>query len=139
MFTSNISLVTLVRGVGGKLSRLVYLALRLGFVSSSVISSFLLHHNLGIFSFKRYKHYFRQTEMFTSNVQFGYPCLRGGGQAVQAGLFFFFFFFFLYSVSFILILYQLNMIKISAIKLNNNYQNCKHDIIKFCYKFNSKS
>ena len=26
MFTSNISLVTLVRGVGGKLSRLVYLA-----------------------------------------------------------------------------------------------------------------
>ena len=25
--------------------------------------------------------------MFTSNVQFGYPCPRGGGQAVQAGLF----------------------------------------------------
>ena len=24
--------------------------------------------------------------MFTSNIQFGYPCLRGGGQAVQAGL-----------------------------------------------------
>ena len=24
--------------------------------------------------------------MFTSNVQFGYPCPRGGGQAVQAGL-----------------------------------------------------
>ena len=24
--------------------------------------------------------------MFTPNVQFGYPCLRGGGQAVQAGL-----------------------------------------------------
>ena len=86
MFTSNISLVTLVRGVGGKLSRLVYLAPRLGFVSSSVISQFLLHHNLGIFSCKRYKHYFRQTEMFTSNVQFGYPCLRGGGQAVLAGL-----------------------------------------------------
>ena len=148
MFTSNISLVTLVRGVGGKLSRLVYLAPRLGlnqtmssvnsyciiileylvvrdvniisanlrclhptsvwlplsegwgascpgwfilpprlgFVSGSVISQFLLHHNLGIFSCKRYKHYFRQTEMFTSNVQFGYPCLRGGGQAVQAGL-----------------------------------------------------
>ena len=33
MFTSNISLVTLVRGVGGKLSRLVYLAPRLGFGS----------------------------------------------------------------------------------------------------------
>ena len=58
----------------------------LGFVSGSVISQFLLHHNLGIFSCKRYKHYFSQTEMFTSNVQFGYPCLRGGGQAVQAGL-----------------------------------------------------
>ena len=28
----------------------------------------------------------RQTEMFTSNVQFGYPYPRGGGQAVQAGL-----------------------------------------------------
>ena len=24
--------------------------------------------------------------MFTSNVQFGYPCPKGGGQAVQAGL-----------------------------------------------------
>ena len=24
--------------------------------------------------------------MFTSNVQFGYPCPRGGGQDVQAGL-----------------------------------------------------
>ena len=86
MFTSNISLVTLIRGVGGKLSRLVYLAPRLGFGSVSVISQFLLHHNLGIFSCKRYKHYFSQTEMFTSNVQFGYPCPRGGGQAVQAGL-----------------------------------------------------
>ena len=68
MFTSNISLVTLVRGVGGKLSRLVYLAPRLGFVSGSVISQFLLHQNLGIFSCKRYKHYFSQTEMFTSNI-----------------------------------------------------------------------
>ena len=27
-----------------------------------------------------------QTEMFTSNFQFDYPCPRGGGQAVQAGL-----------------------------------------------------
>ena len=57
-----------------------------GFGSGSVISQFLLHHNLGIFSCKRCEHYFSQTEMFTSNVQFGYPCLRGGGQAVQAGL-----------------------------------------------------
>ena len=86
MFTSNISLVTLVRGVGGKLSRLVYFAPRLGFGSGSVISQFLLHHYLGIFSCKRYKHYFSQTEMFTSNIHFGYSCPRGGGQAVQAGL-----------------------------------------------------
>ena len=68
MFTSNISLVTLVRGVGGKLSRLVYLAPRQEFGSNSVISSFLLHHNLGIFSSKRCEHYFSQTEMFTSNI-----------------------------------------------------------------------
>ena len=79
------SLVTLVRGVGGKLSRLVYLAPCPGFESGSVISQFLLHHNLGIFSCKRCEHYFSQTEMLTSNVQFGYPCPRGGWQAVQAG------------------------------------------------------
>ena len=80
------SLVILVRGVGGKLSRLVYLAPHPGFGSGSVISQFLLHHNLGIFSCKRCEHYFSQTEMFTSNVQFGYLCPRGKGQAVQAGL-----------------------------------------------------
>ena len=80
------SLVTLVRGVGGKLSRLVYLAPRPGFESNSVISQFLLHHNLGKFSCKSCEHYFSQTEMVTSNVQLGYPCPRGGGQAVQAGL-----------------------------------------------------
>ena len=57
---------------------------RPGFGSGSVISQFLLHHYLEIFSCKRYKHYFSQTEMFTSNVQFGYPCPRGRGQAVQA-------------------------------------------------------
>ena len=68
------SLVILVRGVGGKLSRLVYIVPRPGFGSGSVISQFVLHHSLGIFSCKRYKQYFSQTEMFTSNVQFGYPC-----------------------------------------------------------------
>ena len=75
-----INLVTFVRGVGGgKLSRLVYLATHPGFGSGSVISQFLLHHNLGIFSCKRYKHDFCQTEMFSSNDQFGYLCPRGGG------------------------------------------------------------
>ena len=73
------SLVTLARGVGGKLSRLVYLAPHPAFGSGSVISHFLLHHYLGIFSCKSCKHYFSQTEMFTSNIQFGYPCLKGGG------------------------------------------------------------
>ena len=72
MFSS----VILVRGVKG--------APRQGFGSNSVISQFLLHHYLGIFSCKRCEHYFSQTEMFTSNVQFGYPYPRGGVQVVQA-------------------------------------------------------
>ena len=38
MFTSNLGLVSLVRGVGGKLSRLVYLAPLLGFESNNVIN-----------------------------------------------------------------------------------------------------
>ena len=80
------SLVSLVRGVGGKLSRLVYLVPRPGFESGIVISQFLLHHNHGKFSCKSCEHYFIQTEMFTSDIQFSYPCPRGGGQAVQAGL-----------------------------------------------------
>ena len=33
----------------------------------------------GIFSCKICEHYFSQTEMFTSNIQFGYPCLRAPG------------------------------------------------------------
>ena len=70
--------------MGGKLSRLVYLAPHPGFGSGSVIGQFLLHHNLRMFSCKRYKHYFSQTEMSISNVQFGYLCSRGWGQA--AGL-----------------------------------------------------
>ena len=78
---SMFSLDSLVRGVGGKLSRLVYLAPRPGFGSGSVINQFLLRHYLGIFSCKRCEHYFSQTE-----IQFGYPCPRDGGQAVQAGL-----------------------------------------------------
>ena len=72
------SLIILVRGVGGKPSRLVCIAPRTGFGSGSVISQFLLHHYLGIFNCKRYKYYFSQTEMFTSNDQFGYPSPREG-------------------------------------------------------------
>ena len=86
MLHPTFSLVTLVRGVGGKLSRLVYLVPRPGFESGIIISQFLLHHNLGKFSFKSCEHYFNQTELFTSKVQFRYPCPRGGGQAAQASL-----------------------------------------------------
>ena len=85
MFSS----VILVRGVGGKLSKLVYLAppaQDLGQTVSSVnsyctiILEYLTVRDVNIISDS-------QTEMFTSNVQFCYPCPRGGGQAVQAGLF----------------------------------------------------
>ena len=48
------------------------------FGSSSDISQLLLHHHIGIFSCRRYKHYFSQTEMFTSNVQLGYPYPKDG-------------------------------------------------------------
>ena len=51
---------------------------RQGFGSNSVISSFLLYHNLGIFSCKRCEHYFSQTEMFTSNISF-VTLVRGVG------------------------------------------------------------
>ena len=83
------SLSTFVQVVGGKLSRLFYLGPRPGYGSNSVISKFLLHHNLGIFSCKRCEreHYFSQTEMFTSNVQFGYPCPRGGGASCPGWFF----------------------------------------------------
>ena len=88
-----ISSVILVRGVGwgGKLSRLVYLpppplpARDLGQTVSSVnsycttILEYLVVRDVNIISDS-------QTEMFTSNVQFGYPCPRGGRKAVQAGL-----------------------------------------------------
>ena len=72
------SLVILVRGVGGKLSRLVYLVPRPRFGSGSIISQFLLHHNLGIFSCMRYKHYLGRNEMFTSTVSL-VTLVRGGG------------------------------------------------------------
>ena len=78
----------LVRWVGGKVSRLVYFAPTqdLGQTVSSVSSyctiilEYLVVREVNIISDS-------QTEMFTSNVQFGYLCARGGGQAVQAGLF----------------------------------------------------
>ena len=64
--------------MGDKLSRLVCLTPCPGFVSGSVISQLLLHHKLRTFSQIRYKHYYSQTDMFTSTVQFGYPYAMGG-------------------------------------------------------------
>ena len=74
------------RGVGGKLSRAVYLAPHLEFQRELIIPKFyytICYRNI---CWKRYKHYFSQSEMLTSNVQLGYVLTRGGGQAVQGGL-----------------------------------------------------
>ena len=46
-------------------------------------TQFLLHHLLQKYLVMRYKLYFSQSEMLTSNVQLGYILSRGGGQAVQ--------------------------------------------------------
>ena len=37
-----------------------------------------------IFSYKRYKLYFSQSEMLTSNIQLGYVLTRGGGKLSRA-------------------------------------------------------
>ena len=74
------------QGVGGKLSRAVYLAPHLEFQRELIIPKFyytICYRNI---CWKRYKHYFSQSEMLTSNVQLGYVLTRGGGQAVQGGL-----------------------------------------------------
>ena len=46
-------------------------------------ANFITPSTTGIFSWKRYKLYFSQYEMLTSNVQLGYVLTRSGGQAVQ--------------------------------------------------------
>ena len=94
MFTSNIQFGYPCRRGGGQAVQaglscapLTPPPSRRGFGSNSIISKFLLPHNLGIFSYKRCELYFSQTEMFTPNVQFRYPLLQtkytngGGGGA----------------------------------------------------------
>ena len=74
------------QGVGGKLSRAVYLAPHLEFQRELIIPKFyytICYRNI---SWNWYKNYFSQSEMLTSNVQLGYVLTRGGGQAVQGGL-----------------------------------------------------
>ena len=73
--------------MGGRLSRAVYLAPRPEFQRKWIIRNFITSSTSEIFSYKRYKLYFCQSEMLTSNVQLGYVLTMGGGQAVQGGLF----------------------------------------------------
>ena len=80
MLHPTFSLVTLVRGVGGGQTVQAGLSCPPPRIwGRQCNQSIFIDHNLGIFSCKRYKHYFSQTETFTSNVPFGYPCPRGGG------------------------------------------------------------
>ena len=73
-------------GGGGKLSRVVYLAPppRPEFQREWIISNSITSSTSEIFSSKRYKPYFSQSEMITSNVQFGYVLTRGGGKLSRA-------------------------------------------------------
>ena len=78
------SWITYWQGVGGKLSRAVYLAPRPEFQREWIISNFYYIINTEIFSWKGYKLYFSQVEMLTSNVQLGYVLTRGGGKLSRA-------------------------------------------------------
>ena len=80
------SWVTYWQGVGDKLSRAVYLAPHLEFQREWIILKYNTPSTTRIFSWKRYKLYFSQSEMLTSNIQLGYILTRGGGKAVQGGL-----------------------------------------------------
>ena len=76
---------TLVLGLGGKLSRLVYLAPPLQpriseRMDNQQSANFITPCTTGIFSWKGYKRFFSQSEMLTSNVQLGY--VLGGSKLV---------------------------------------------------------
>ena len=80
------SWVTYWQGVGGKLSRAVYLAPPPPPRISVRINNpqILLLSTIGIFCWKRYKLFFNQSEMLTSNVQLGYVLTRDGGKLSRA-------------------------------------------------------
>ena len=65
--------------MGGKLSRAIYIAPRTEFKRKWIIRNFITSSTSEIFNYKRYKLYFCQSEMLTSNVQLGYVLTRGGG------------------------------------------------------------
>ena len=72
------------QGVGGKLSRAVYFAPHLEFQRELIIPKFyytICYRNI---CWKRYKQYFSQSEMLTSNVQLGYVLTRVGGKLSRA-------------------------------------------------------
>ena len=69
------------QGVGGKLSRAVYLAPRPEFQREWIIRKF--YYTIYYRNIERDINF---TEMLTSNVQLGYVLTRVGGQAVQGGL-----------------------------------------------------
>ena len=74
------------KGFGGKLSRAVYPAPNLEFQRELIIPKFYYTIYYRNICWKRYKHYFGQSVMLTSNVHSGYVLTRGGGQAVQGSL-----------------------------------------------------
>ena len=75
-------------GVGGKLSRAIYLARphAENFRENGESANFITSSTSEIFSWKRYKLYLSQSEMLTSNVELCHLLARDGGQAVLGGL-----------------------------------------------------
>ena len=73
------------QGVGGKLSRAVYLAPPPRISERIDNTQILLHHKLQEYLVERGINFISVSEKLTSNVQLGYLLTRGGGQAVQGG------------------------------------------------------
>ena len=87
MLTSNVQLGYVLTRGGGQAVQGGLSCLRPEFQRKWIIRNFITSSTSEIFSYKRYKLYFCQSEMLTSNVQLGYVLTMGGGQAVQGGLF----------------------------------------------------
>ena len=86
MLTSNVQLGYVLTRGGGQAVQGGLSCPHLEFQRELIIPKFyytICYRNI---CWKRYKHYFSQSEMLTSNVQLGYVLTRGGGQAVQGGL-----------------------------------------------------
>ena len=87
MLTSNVQLgYILTRGGGQAVQGGLSCPPTQNFTENGQSAIFITSSTSNIFIYKRYKLYFSQFEMITSNVQLGYVLTRGGGQAVQDGL-----------------------------------------------------